>query len=122
MVGVSSGVRPLNDREREIVSRVLRAAKMPGGDQLLAQVPSAQVSGGVTTFLDLEVPHIYPPASLADGPLPVRAFVTGECGEAMGEILIWVEQGYLSGLELAWFTEEAPTEWPTPEQVQLEEN
>ena len=120
-MSVSSGVRPLSDREREIVSRVLRAAKMPGFDQLLAQLPSAQVSGGVTTFLDLEVPRTNPPASFTDGPLPARAFVTGECGEVTGEILIWVEQGYLSGLELAWFTEEAPAEWPTPEQVQLEE-
>ncbi len=120
-MSVSSGVRPLSDREREIISRVLHAARMPGADQLLAQLPFVQVRAGVTTFLDLEVPHTGSRASCADGPLPVRAFVTEECGETVGEILIWVEQGYLSGLELAWFTDEPPAGWPTPEQVQPEE-
>ena len=51
----------------------------------------------------------------------MRTFVTGECGETIGEILVWVEQGYLSGLELAWFTDEPLVEWPTPKQVQPEE-
>lgn len=120
-MSVSSGVRSLSDREREIISRVLHAARLPAADQLLAQLPSARVRGGLATFLDLEVPDMAPRASCANGPLPVRAFVIGECGETIGEILIWVENGYLSGLELAWFTDEPPAEWPTPEQVQPKE-
>ena len=94
----ASGVRPLSDRERESVSRVLQAARIPGADQLLAQLPAAQVRGGIMTCLDLEVPHTYPE-----------------------RVVIWVEQGYLSGLELAWFTDDEPPEGPTLQQVRPEE-
>jgi hypothetical protein len=54
-MSVSSGIRPLSDREREIISHVLHAVRMPGADQLLAQLPSAQVRAGVTTFLEVLV-------------------------------------------------------------------
>lgn len=81
----------------------------------MAQLTAARVRGDVSTFLDLEVPRTVPRSGCADGLLPVRALVIERDGELVGEILISVSEGYLSGLEFAWFTDEAPTEWPSPE-------
>lgn len=115
-----SGSRPLDNRERETALRVLHAARVPGIDELVDQIHRAQVRGGVLTFLELEVPQTAARSTCPDGPVPVRALVTRQDGEPTGEILLWVADGYLSGFEFAWFTDDAPTEWPSPEQVQTE--
>jgi hypothetical protein len=52
--------------------------------------------------------------------VPGRAFVSSEAGEPLGEILIWVENGYLSALEYAWVTDEAPDGLPSLELVEVE--
>jgi hypothetical protein len=31
-------------------------------------------------------------------------------------VLLWVDNGFLSGLELSWYTDEAPTGWPSSAQ------
>jgi hypothetical protein len=115
-----SNARPLTDRERQIAARVLGGAHLPGTGDLLAQLPTAVVTGGTATVLDLQVPPTTPRATLDDGPLPIETTVTAANGEILGEILIWVNKGHLSGLEFAWVTDEAPTEWPLPEQITLD--
>jgi hypothetical protein len=65
----------------------------------------------------LRVPLDAPRSTVADGPLPVRALVNSDCGELAGEVLLWVDNGCLSGLELAWYTDEAPTGWPSAAQL-----
>jgi len=111
--------RPLNDRERAIVSAVLGGLRAPDASQLRRQLDSARVTGGLPTFLDLEVDTALDQAERDDGPLPVRSIVTADIGEPMGEVLVWVIGGYLSGLEFAWYTDQAPMELPDPAQISV---
>lgn len=115
-----TGKRPLSDRERQVAAHVLRGAQLQGIDELLAQLPTAMVTGGTATVLDLEVSPTTSRSNFDDGPLPIDTTVTGQGGEMLGEILIWVTKGYLSGLEFAWVSDEAPAEWPSADQVTVE--
>lgn len=73
--------------------------------------------GGIPTLLELRVEASAPAAKCNDGPIPVRALVEGSDEEIEGEVLLWVRDGYLSGLEFAWFTDDAPTRMPTAESI-----
>jgi hypothetical protein len=108
---------PLSERQARIVAALLDAAPEPGVDALCLQLATAHVCGGTATFLDLEVDPATPRAPFADGPLPVRSLVADARGEPIGENLVWITGGYLSGLEYAWYIDELPAEWPVPDQV-----
>lgn len=112
--------RELALSERGVLVRVLSSASLPGAEELLDQVPVTTVLGGLPTLLDLAVARSARPASVPDGPVPMRAFVIGDSDEIEGEILVWVQDGYLSGLEFAWLTEEAPANFPAPERIRTE--
>jgi hypothetical protein len=106
--------RPLGDREREIVKWVVNAAPIPDADHLITQFDSATVNpDSGPTFLDLAVPRTAPRSVAADGPLPGRYLLHSETGELEGEVVLWMSEGHLSGLELAWYTDDPPTEWPS---------
>jgi hypothetical protein len=77
------------------------------------------VRGGITTFLDLSVNEAVAPSAAADGPIPARVLVEEEDKE-IGEILVWVTDGFLSGIEYAWFTNGMPAAFPPPERVRIE--
>ena len=78
------------------------------------------MTGGIATFLDLAVAGAVPESTYRDGPIPGRAFVEGAHGEIEGEVLVWVRDGCLSGLELAWFTDEMPAQMPEAGRVRVE--
>ena len=68
-------------------------------------------------MIDLEVPAGSQPCDCGDGPLPVRAAVVRQGGQLVGELLVWVRDGRLVGLEQAWFTDEPPERWPSAEEL-----
>ncbi len=104
-----SDARALSPDESGVLCRVLSSGSFEGVDELIAQVPRTRVVGGIPTLLDLAVVTPATAASCPDGPLPLRAFVEGLGSDVEGEIIVWVKNGYLSGLEFAWFTDEGPT-------------
>ncbi len=77
------------------------------------------MSGGRSTLLELEVDTALPASALPNGPIPVEALVGDSAGEVEGRILIWVSDGYLAGLEFAWFTDVAPHGFPKSKQISL---
>lgn len=83
------------------------------------QAAAAIVIVDSPTMLDLEVPESVQPVPMDDGPLPGSAIVYDDAERPVGEILVWVEKGRLTGLEQAWFTDEPPTQWPLPADVRL---
>ncbi len=110
--------RNLSPDESGLLLTFLETRSFPGADALAAQVGLAQVDGGIPTLLDLIVDPSATPSVCADGPVPGRALVDGPGGEPVGEILVWVKDGYLSGLEYAWYTDEAPAAMPSLDRVQ----
>jgi len=108
--------RDLTPNEQAILLRVLDAR--PDYAELRAQVVDARVSGGVPTLLDLRVAESSPASAVSDGPLPETALVESPDG-VKGEIIVWVTNGLLAALELVWYTEEAPAQFPDPSAVRL---
>lgn len=111
--------RPLDHREREVL-RLILDAPIPGAAELAAQLDVARVTRhwGRTPSVDIEVPHSVSPASqVASGVLPIDAEVVDEAGNPVGEILVWIDSGRLSGLEFAWYLEETPDTLPNRDRV-----
>lgn len=50
-------------------------------------------------------------------------FASGEVsdrdGTPVGEVLLWVAGGWLSGIEYAWYTDERPRSLPDPSRIHL---
>lgn len=53
-----------------------------------------------------------------NGPSPARAFITSSAGYH-GEIIVWITDGLVSGLEYAWIGDEPPMRWPRPEEINV---
>lgn len=112
--------RNLNEAERALLKFLLADERFAGARELAAQVGGVTVLGGLPTLLDLQVSRNAARTALADGPIPLRALVAGPDDEIEGEILVWVNDGYLSGLEYAWYTDEAPSEVPSVDRIRIE--
>jgi hypothetical protein len=111
----------LDEQARRLVRAVLAAEEFPGQRELLTQVDGLRVVGGPVTMLDLAVDGDFPRSPVDRN--PVRndvAWVYDEEGTPIGMLLVWTEDGYLSGLEYGWVTDEPPTTLPTVEQVRFD--
>ncbi len=111
--------RPLSPGERAALIRIVETAEVDGIEELRLQVPHAEVSGG-PTFLVLQVREPAPRSRFHKGHLPVRAFVRWDEGDSDGELLVWVNDGYLSALEFAWYADEQPHEFPPIDDIRVE--
>ena len=106
--------RSLDQNEANALQVVLAAV---GDPALLTQAQSVTVTGGTATFLDLDVDTLSPAANLPNGPLGRTADALTPDGDPAGVILVWVEDGRLSGLEYGWYTDDSPAGFPAPDRV-----
>ncbi|MEU9202714.1 hypothetical protein [Streptomyces sp. NPDC048332] len=113
--------RPLNSAERVVLEHIL-ASDFTGSSELRIQIAQAEVvatwaPGSVS--IDMRVLEPVRRATLATGLVPVDAQVLDKQGQYIGELLVWVEDGALAGLEYAWITDEMPTALPPVERIRL---
>ncbi|MGW4519896.1 hypothetical protein [Amycolatopsis sp. NPDC004378] len=105
--------RPLSPAERAVLDHLL-AGEFPGAPRLRAQLPTARVTGtcacGCPT-IDFVVDPALPAADL-DGRVVVEADAPD------GGIIVFAEEGRLSGLEYWSVRDDVPAEFPPPEQIQ----
>jgi hypothetical protein len=104
----------------ELIGLVAHVAA-PLGDravELRDQAAEAIVDAYSATMIDVVMPNLVAALDMNDGPIPSRAIVF-DGDRPIGEILVWVRSGRLIGLEQAWFTDEPPTSWPSPEVVKV---
>ena len=99
--------RQLTDRERQILDMLL-SADFPGVEELRAQAQSvtARREG---LIIDLVVEPGTPKAKVL-ARVPVQAVVDGDGYD--GGLLLYVDEGSLSGLEYWWVTEDPPAAMP----------
>jgi hypothetical protein len=112
----SSGPRPLTQDARALLHALL-AHDFPGAAELRAQVDRATQAPGCTCgcgTLDLHVPSDVPTAS-SGGAAPVEGTVIGADGRPAGGVLLFVEDGRLSRLDVTSHGDPLPL--PSPEQV-----
>lgn len=84
-----------------------------------AQSRAATVTSYSSTNIDVTVPAHVPAIGLPNGPTPGRAIVYVD-GVVASEVMVWIRDGCLIGLEQPWYTEDTPDSWPRPEAVELE--
>jgi hypothetical protein len=110
------GWRQMSEEEMVVVTAVVTGRPSFAG--LLDGLAEAFVRRSTDWILDIRARSDAPEVALPDGPLPVRAFVPNT-EEYRGEILVWVQGGRLSGLEYAWVTDDPPTRWPRPDEIEV---
>jgi hypothetical protein len=113
----SAGRRPLTTTERALLDAMLEH-EFEGVAELRAQACRATASTGCEcgcVTIDLHVPDGVPVSSAA-GPVPVEGTVLDAGGEPLGGLLLFVEHGRLSGLEVHSFDEPLAT-MPAPGSV-----
>ena len=102
--------RPLTPNERTTLDALL-AADFPGAGELRLQAATARVTDrcacGCPT-IELTVDEAAPPAVLA-GRVAVEADVPD------GGLIVFADEGRLSGLEYWTTADETPTEFPSPD-------
>jgi len=111
--------RPISAEERAVFGAILRAPGVRCSDEVLADLDIALVAHGTTWILDVRMPTAVAVFDYPDGPLPVRAFVNKDSGY-QGEIIVWITDGRISGLEFAWVTDDPPRRWPRPTDMEFE--
>ena len=115
--------RPLNDAERSVL-RALLAPDYPGVEELRLQIPDAVVVGrcdcGCPT-VDIKVNGGVPRSSVhtKNRLAPYEARVAPLNHEPVGDIILFVDDGYLSSLEYVPYADPSPTEWPSLDRVQV---
>jgi hypothetical protein len=89
-------------REQVLVARVLRNWKPDGSPSFDLWLPENTARSGFTGRL-----------------APISASVTSIVGSYMGEIILWLAEGKLSGVEYSWVTDDPPSELPDPARIQV---
>ena len=102
--------RPLSEIERTLALRVLELGEARELDRLRAQLdvavatePCPCVCPSVGIGVD---PTLAPSTSYSGRPV-AEAYYEG------GSVMVWVDDGLLSNLEISWWSDDAPTEWPS---------
>jgi hypothetical protein len=115
--------RPLSDVERRVVNHLL-SADFAGVAELREQLRGARVLGnwkpdGSPSF-DIWLPPDVPRSSFMEHVAPIAASVISADDESyMGEIMLWLAEGKLSGVEYSWVTDDPPTALPDPANIHL---
>ena len=109
MTSDASFPRPLDETEKALVRDLIEKAGVAETEVLLRQVevaevtapcscPCPSVSLGVDPALAESASYTAKPAASAD--------YDG------GNVMVWVEDGFLSNLEMTWWTDETPLAFP----------
>jgi len=76
------------------------------------------VANATTWILDVKVSNDDECADLPNGLFPAHAFVP-HSAEYQGEVIIWLTDGHVSGLEYAWVCDNPTTRWPRADEMEL---
>jgi hypothetical protein len=114
--------RPLRAIERDTLETLL-SVDFEGVTQLRDQVPVARYAGsrasGSAPSFDIAVPASAPRSTFPGKLAPITAHVFDSSEEYTGEFILWLTHGYLSGVEYAWVTDEAPDDLPDPSGIHV---
>jgi hypothetical protein len=110
--------RPISSEEAAVIRSILSQADIRRSGPLIADLDGALVANATTWILDVKVSNNDEGADLPNGPFPARALVPNSA-EYQGEVIIWITDGHLSGLEYAWLSDNPPTRWPRADEMEV---
>lgn len=117
--------RPLTNREASVLRVILARLPEEQHEVLDQQVPMLEVTavwsaGSASIETRLPSRNDAARSDIASGVLPVRAVVhEGDEGDVVGEILVWTEDGAVSGIEYAYYLGDVPSELPEPTRLEF---
>ena len=107
--------RPLTATERSVTWNLLERAGVPELDVLAQQLEAAQVVSkcecGCPT-ISMSVDSTRARGTSYSGKPVATADYQG------GSIMVWIEDGWLSHLEIYWWSDDPPTEFPPLDQLE----
>ena len=103
--------RPISPEENAVIRSIVSQTGIAHSGALLADLDDALVANETRWILDVKVSNKNVGADLPNGPFPAQAFVPNSA-EYQGEVIIWLTDGHISGLEYAWVSDDPPTRWP----------
>lgn len=107
--------------EQKIIKAILNQ-EFPGAAELRTQIDHVKVVAQWaedSPSVDLKVEAGTATPSGISGVVPVDADVSDDTGTPIGEILLWVTNGFLSGIEYAWYGNEPPTILPEEKNISV---
>jgi hypothetical protein len=110
--------RPISSEEAAVITAIVSTSGVPSGQGLINDLDGAAVSHSAPWILHIQPATEAPGVDLPDGPFPADAAVPNSANY-QGEIIIWIKNGHLDGLEYAWVTDEPPTRWPRPDEMEI---
>ena len=100
--------RPISSEEAGVIRSILSQADILCSGPLIADLDGALVANETMWILDVKVSNDDEGADLPNGPFPAQAFVPNSA-EYQGEVIIWITDDHISGLEYAWVRDDPPT-------------
>jgi hypothetical protein len=110
--------RPISPEEAGVIRSILSQADIRRSGPLITDLDGALVANATTWILDVKVSNNGEGADLPNGPFPAQAFVPNSA-EYQGEVIIWLTDGHISGLEYAWVSDSPPTRWPRADEMEV---
>jgi hypothetical protein len=101
-----------------MVKAIVTASEITEARPLLDDLLGAVVLQDTVWIYDVKTPNTAAGTPLPNGPFPAFAFVPSRAAYR-GEILLWITEGHLSALEYAWVTDDPPTRWPRPDEMEI---
>lgn len=102
---------------KDLLVKIIGDEDFIGRDELLAQLDHLRVVGGPVSFYELDVDRAAAPTSPIEASrVPSNAWAY-DGNTPLGTLIVWVSDGYISGLEYGWVTDEEPTDLPSAAQV-----
>jgi hypothetical protein len=111
--------RPMSPEQANVIRTIVSRAGISHSNWLIEGLKGAHVRNSAAAWiLDVRPSSTGHGHGLPDGPFPARAFVPSQASYR-GEVIIWLTSGRLSGLEYACVTDEPPTRWPRPDEMEV---
>lgn len=113
-----SAWRAISAEEAGVIRSIVKAATAPCGEDLIDGLSKATVADSTRWILDIRTAATAARCDLPDGPFPARAFVPSKAAY-QGEVIVWLTDGRVSGLEYAWIRDLPPTSWPLRDEMEI---
>lgn len=110
--------RPISPEEDAVIRSILSQADIAHSGALLANLDGALVANETRWILDVKASNNEVGVDLPNGPFPAQALVPNSA-EYQGEVIIWLTDGRISGLEYAWVSDDPPTRWPRADEMEV---
>lgn len=105
--------RPIPPPVLDLIESIIDHLPEADRSVLLAQARSADVVEEIPgRAIDFVVDSGASRSSTPDGPVQPIPAVIGQDGRLVGELILWIQSGYLIGLEQPWFGESPLELWP----------